>query len=543
MSRTFQPAPELATPVAHRRGRLRPRSGMLAGVVAAAVALVAFAAPDAGAAAAGAEPNAQSVGNFLDATLGGAPLDRVAKLAYARASAPGSASAQNPLDATVLDSVHLPLTGALQLPQLLGIRLGAVNQVAVAKKDGYSYGAAGAVRNSGGVSVGGDNAAFPADAKVELTASGLGGNAVALPGGGSADALGGITLTTGAVSALAQTPAGYGKPGTTAYQIAGLQLELGSPALGQLLGSALSTTTGVLRQVAGAAGAASSALAGCDLTSGAVPSRITLERGAVVIDPATARLTVSLARLLRVLGLDLSALPANTDVLSYLLGYLADPNGLAKGVQDAVDGLVDPLVAKYQQCATALNALGPLAAPLQTLLDTLVGGKKTLESAVSGLAGSLTGGAGANPLAPLAKLLDGLLDIGVNVQPNGPAGPKGAAFTDRLAATPKQGTAVVPGQTIVRALELTVAGSASRGGAVTLALANAAAGPGTATPAVAPPRGVDAATAGPAAAPTAVPAGLGAHGTPRAPLVLLVAGLVLAGTGLLSWRARGRRVL
>jgi len=40
-----------------------------------------------------------------------------------------------------------------------------------------------------------------------------------------------------------------------------------------------------------------------------------------------------------------------------------------------------------------------------------------------------------------------------------------------------------------------------------------------------------------------VPAGLGTHGTPVAPIVLLVAGLVLAAGGLVSWRVRGRRVL
>jgi len=230
-------------------------------------------------------------------------------------------------------------------------------------------------------------------------------------------------------------------------------------------------------------------------------------------------------------------------VLGYLLGYLADPNGLAKGIQGVVDGLVDPMVAKYQQCSGALNALGPLAAPLQTLLDTLIGGKKTLEDTASGLAAALTGAAGANPLAPIATLLDRLLDVGVNVQPNGPAGPKGAAFTDPLAATPKQGTAVVAGQTIVRALEVTVAAGAGGDGILTLALANAAAGPSAASPAAAPSHGVDAATAGPAAVPTAVPAGLGAHGTPAAPIALLLAGLVLAGAGLVSWRIRGRGVL
>ncbi|HEX3336034.1 MAG TPA: choice-of-anchor G family protein, partial [Jatrophihabitans sp.] len=168
--------------------------------------MTAVASSGGGAAGAATLPQAQSVGNFLDATLGGNTLDQVAALEYATAKSPGTQSVQNPLNATVLNAVTLPLTGTLQLPELLGINLGAVNQVAVAEASGHSYGASGAVNNSGGVSVGGNNAAFPADATIDLTANGIAGNSpIPIPGGtGSADALGGVQAKIGAVHALAQ---------------------------------------------------------------------------------------------------------------------------------------------------------------------------------------------------------------------------------------------------------------------------------------------------------------------------------------------------
>src|SRR5579875_2320538 len=265
-----------------------------AATTAAALTVAAIATAGGGSAgASGTLPQAQSVGNFLNATLGGSTLNSVAKLKYANAQAPGAQSVQNPLDATVLNALNLPLTGALQLPQLLGITLGAVNQVAVAHTDGSSYGGSGAVNNSGGVSVGGNNNAYPANATINLTASGIAGNSgVPLPGGSTADALGGITVNVGAVSALAQTPTGYGKAASTTYQIAGLNIQAKSPALGQLLGGVLSAVTGVLGKVASAAGAVTTKLTGCDLTSGTVPSTISLDNGAVVIDPANAGLTI-----------------------------------------------------------------------------------------------------------------------------------------------------------------------------------------------------------------------------------------------------------
>src|SRR3954470_11917601 len=134
------------------RGRWVP---LAAAATAATLTVAAVATAGGGAAGAATPPNAQSAGNFLDATLGGNPIDNIAKLAFARAQNPGNVTDQNPLDVTVLHALNLPLTGALQLPKLLGIDLGAANQTALAKSTGESRGSAGAVLNSGGVSVGG----------------------------------------------------------------------------------------------------------------------------------------------------------------------------------------------------------------------------------------------------------------------------------------------------------------------------------------------------------------------------------------------------
>jgi hypothetical protein len=120
-----------------------------------------------------------------------------------------------------------------------------------------------------------------------------------------------------------------------------------------------------------------------------------------------------------------------------------------------------------------------------------------------------------------------LVDIGINVQPNGPAG----TFTSQLKATPSQTTPVVPDQTIVRAIEINLVGDPL----ATVALANAAAGPSA--PAVAPP----VTTTPPGTAiPTGVPAGFQKpSGTPELPLVLLTVGIVLAAGGAVAWKLRG----
>lgn len=502
---------------------------LVAGLAVASVAVAGVSLVGGQGAGAVAAPQAQSVGRFLDGALGGNAIQQLADVADARATAPGTQSDQNPLDVTLLNALELPLTGALQLPSLAGINLGAANQVAVAHVDGFSYGASGAVNNSGGVSVGGDNAAYPANATIDLSAAALGGGTIPIPGGDTLAALGSVKASIGAVSALAQTAVG-GKPATTNYNIAGLTLEIGSPALGGLLtgvSGQLGSVSGLLQPVISLLGAALPQ--SCVLTAGSVPTSISLADGAVVITPATATIAVDVEALLQALGLDLNNLPPNTDLLAYVLQQL--PTILGTGLGNVISGLVTPLTSALSSCITAL---GPLSATLGQLLGTVTSSVSSLTSQLGSLLTTVTDG-----LGPITDALGNVIAIGVNVQPNGAAG----SFTSALKATPNQATPVIAGQTIVRAIEVKLFG----GQVASLALANAAAGPSTAAPASSTP--ASSTPAGPTSTvntniPTGVPAGqAGGTGSPVVPLVLLTVGLAMAAAGAVAWKVRGAHVL
>jgi hypothetical protein len=493
-------------------------------------------------------PAAQSAGNFLDATAGNQTLDSVVKLAFARAQAPGSTTVQNPLDVTALNAINLPLTGALQLPEILGINLGAAQQVASAKLDGESFGGAGAVSDSGGVSIGGAPATTPptGGATVNLTASGLSGNnPLPIPiGTGSADALGGVVAQVGAVSSLARTPK-YGpalptpnqwpsactQSSPTCYEIAGVKLQLGSPLLDGIftqLAAASTPLTTLLAQVSSALGGQFPA--SCSFNVGQVPGTITLDNGAVTIDSATATITVDVEALLKTLGADINNLPANTDLLAFALKNLGTI--LGTGLANVVNDIVNPLNTAFGTC---VNDLGPLGTTLGALLTQLQTAGDTLVTQLQDLSTSLSG-AGAGGLSQLTTVLSQLLAIGVNVQP-GVAKNTSYPFATALSALPKQGMTAppVPYQYVVRGLEIQLLSKA-----VVLALANSAAGPSS--PA-APSSSAAPTTVAATAVPTGVPAGEAAHGgSPVAPLVLLAAGLLLAAAGSFAWRIRGRHV-
>lgn len=553
-------------------GRLARKRWVPFAAAATAAVLTAGAIASAGGGAAGAAtlPQAQSVGNFLDATLGGSTLDGVAALKYATAKSPGTESVQNPLDVTALSAIHLPLTGALQFPKLVGADLGAVNQVAVAHHDGSSYGAAGAVSNSGGVSIGGDNNAFPDVASIDLCASALTGGVC---NSGPLDSLGELKLGLGAVSAVASTPKGYGKAGATKYDIASLNLSLGSPVLGGLLGTVTTTLGGVVSQLTTALSPILAILgaqfpASCTLVSGQLPTTINLPSDsdkAVSIDVATATITVHLDTLLDDgLHLPLNQLPPNTDLVKYLVSHLSDI--LTNGLGGIVTGLINTLQTTIGSC---VSALGPLAGLITDLFSALNGVVTTVTTTLGQVLKPIT-----DAIAPLLNVLTSIIDIGVNVQPNGPAG----TYTSPLAATPKQDTPVVAKQTIERAIEIDLlngagslpigslpignltanakqakvlgvkpaakkAAATDPGALISLALANAAAGPSAAPAATTPPATSTppGSTAPPTSVPTGVPAGMGTHhGTPALTWVLLLLGLTFAGGGVAAYRMRGR---
>jgi len=501
-----------------------------AATTAAVLTAAAIATAGGGTAGAATAPAAQSAGNFLDATIGGNPIDQIAELAFARAQNPGNVTDQNPLDVTVLDSINLPLTGALQLPELLGINLGAANQVALAKSNGESRGASGAVLNSGGVSVGGDGGASPADATIDLCASTLGEC-----GSGSRDPLGEVSLGVGAVSSIARTPE-FGPPFAdswldtctqsepTCYKIAGLDLNLSSPLLATVVGPLTDALTSLLGQL-------TSLLGGLLPASCTLTPDLTFDDGVITINAADGSIGVSVGALLEALGLNLNDLPPNTDLLAKVLDYLTSTDGLGKGVTAILDGLVGPLEAALDDCNPG-GLAGQLLTSLLSLIDT---GKTTIETAVSTLTSALGGADLSALVGPLTDVLSQLVGIGVNVQPQVSSGD----FDTNLDSLPKQGMTPppVPYEHTVRAIEIQLLGEAG----VTVALANSSAGPSN--PAVAPPTAATptpTTSVPPTAVPTGVPAGEGTHGgNPALPIVLLALGLMFAGGGVLAYRMRG----
>jgi hypothetical protein len=499
-----------------------------AAATAAALTVGAIASAGGGAAGAATLPQAQSAGNFLDATLGGNPIDQVAALKFARAVSPGTQSVQNPLDATVLSQINLPLTGALQFPKLAGADVGVLNQVAVAHQDGSSFGAAGAVSNSGGVSIGGTNTAAPDVASIDLCASALSGAAC---GSGAADALGELKLAIGAVSAVASTPKGYAKTGSTEYNIAGVNLDLTSPLLASVLQPITTTLTGLLGSLTGALGALLPAT--CTLTPD-----LNFVGGAIDIDGTTGSISVSVDKLLTALGLNLNTLPANTDLVNKIITYLTSADGLANAIGTLVNGLLAPIEAAIDNCVPA-----GLPAPVQTIVTGLITPVVSLlQSTIGGVLGALGGNDVSSLLSPLTDLLSSVVQIGVNVQPLVNSGD----FNSKLDNLPKQGMTppAVPYSTVVRAIEVNLLPSGGNDGLLTLALANAAAGPSTAptvvptTSAPAPPS----TSVPPTTVPTGVPAGMGTHGggTPVLTWILLMLGLTFAGGGVAAYRMRGR---
>jgi hypothetical protein len=543
------------TPKSQRAHGARSRTGrVIAGTLVAGITVAGLAVTGGQSAGAASLPQAQSVGRLVDGTLGGNPIQQVADVADARATAPGTQSVQNPLDVTLLGQLNLPLTGVIDLPTDPAIVAGAANQVAVAHLDGFSYGAAGAVSNSGGANVGGDSSSFPAFGTINLSGAAIPGlPSLPLPGVGNLSTLGSVTATIGAVSALAQTKSGGAVAPPPSYNIAGLTLDLSSPALGGVLktvGDAL-----VAPSLPGLPGLPAS----CSFST-QVLSPISLAGGAVTINPTSAKITVNLATLLAQLGLNINSLPANTDLLAYLLNYLADPAGLAAGLQSTISSIITPLQTKFTTCLTDFAAAfpPPLGGVVKSVSDLLAGGQSTVTGIVTTILTPLQNAAGTNPLKPLSDGLKQLIDIGINVE----SGPGIQAvqsnpdflFTSALAKTPNQATPVVANQTLIRALEINVlAGlpaapnlaaplAAGSSGLATIALANAAAGPSSQAPAT-PTTPPDTATVNPTNTniPTGVPAGYAKPaGSPDAPLVLLIVGLLMAGGATVAWKLRGR---
>lgn len=543
-----------------------------------------------GTAAAAATPNAQSVGRFVDGSVGGMPIQSLADLVDARAKAAPDTSSRNPLEAKLLGQLDVPLGSALQLPGGGALNLGVANQLAEARTTGYSYGAAGAVANTGGVDLTDKQGDYPSDATIDLSSDLIGKVAIpglptalpplptGTPGASSLAALGGVKATVGAVRALAQTKTG-GKVVTPQSSVANVKLTLGSPALGGVLAQLKgllnpSTLSGVLSGIPSVPGI--TLPTGCALTATA-PDNIYLDsngkkataaNSVVTIDVTNATISINVGALVtELLGKDISDLnTSNFDLIDFLVTNL--PKILSTGLANVVTGITDPLQAQFTACTGLINnipVLGPITTGLiAQLVAALNTGKTTLLGAISGLSDQFSTSA-AGPLGQLAGGLKNVVDIGLNVQSGPGIEPRDTKypFTTQLDATPDQATPVVKNQTLVRAIEidvLSLAGLPAAGGTLpglpslptagtpstgaVLALANAAAGPSSST-AVAPSSASPAPSNAVAndAIPTGVPAGAAGHtggGSPALPIVVVLIGLVLAGGGVTAYRFRGK---
>jgi hypothetical protein len=324
----------------------------------------------------------QATGRFLSGSAGGQSLDQLAALQPATAQNTGGPAvrSENPLTASALGgAVTVPLTGALQLPGGGVATFGAVNQVAQANPDGSSYGASGAVTNSGGISVGGATGGQQANATFNL--AGLGGSSVA-------NTFGNLRLSIGALAATATQAAGTNGAQVGRYQIGSLVLDLSSPALKSVYNT-LNTATQPL------AGSGLPALSG--FTS------FTSTDGAVSGSLATGALHVDLGKLV-----NLNALPPNTPLGHYLAVALGTdlPSAATAQLQAFTDQLASGI--NNQQVAT-------VRAALTTLFNATVG--PALSTAATQLSQSVG--------VPLADQLTALLNLIANVQQT-----SGGTFTE-----------------------------------------------------------------------------------------------------------------
>jgi hypothetical protein len=422
----------------------RARQGVALGVttVVSATAVVA----GSGVANAADKPVSQGTGVFLSGFALGKSLDDIVKLDSAAAANMGdkdTVSDINPLGVTLLNSLNVPL-GPVNLLKGNGLlTLGAVNQAAVAKKDGSAVAGSGAVSDSGAIAVGGKDGVPASTAKLDLGAllgSTLGTDLV----GGLAD----LDLSVGAISASADQAKGENGKQTGDYNIASLKLNLQSPLLANLLGGldltggqsqldGLSTTLNGLNLnsllsglLGGLLGTPSVAVANVPVLSDIVADQdLTVGDGAVTVNLSNGKITVDVEALLKKLGLDLNNLPPNTELVRLILNALTDHitdlvkdvvKGLADDITDAVadiniTGSAIPLIPGPAQ---ALPTAGLLAA-LQPTLDTVLG---TVLDPVSDLLGQV----GSTLLDPLFDALESVLSIRVNVQNKA-----GGAFTER----------------------------------------------------------------------------------------------------------------
>jgi len=313
-------------------------------------------------------------GQFLSGSLAGMSLDQVVAFAAAEARNNGSQSLQtsdDPLSATVLQSVTVESPDGVQADLGQFLDAGAVNQYAEADRNGVSLGASGAIGDDGAVGVGNTASGPAGDLDVDLDT---------LLDGRYDSILTDLRLSLDAVSAQARANLAVASGD---YRIEGATLTFTSPAIADLTGkvaSSLGVVDGQLLDLSSDDGAIALAVgrvldpvlsavgssANVDVTissdlDAAVQSLLTSAygNGAVHFNLQTGEVTVDLEALL---GGDLNNLDPGTELLSAdVLGPVLD--GITRTVSTLADQIVDRVRAALHDATVEVHADLDLLSP------------------------------------------------------------------------------------------------------------------------------------------------------------------------------------
>ncbi len=381
---------------------------------------------------------AQAEGRYVSGLVGATDLTTLPQATSALALVPGTPGPVSvPVSAGDLDTV----------PGLAGVvTTGVANQVAGASASGASWSAAGAVDDAGVIDLGGD---APAPVSLDLTPY-----LSDVPAVGAA--LSGLEVSLAGVAATATQAAGADGATSGTYAVDGGAITLTSPVLAGLpsaVADAVAPVQSALDGLAGPTGGLATALAGIPVvsqvttaltgspsTTATVTSNLTSvvtpllaprtsPDGLVSLDPATGEVTVDLAALTGVDGLN--GLPVDTEVLT--------PSVLDT-VEDALTAMVGDLVDDVQSAVESAIAAAPVS--LASVQGTLSGLLATgLYVTTTGTLGQVL--AGTASTTAVLKLLGASLPLPKATLLTALAAPVTSALTD--GALPDLATDLVTG--------------------------------------------------------------------------------------------------
>ncbi|PZF53890.1 hypothetical protein DEJ23_14060 [Curtobacterium sp. MCSS17_008] len=396
-------------------------SGRTRGIAVVTAALLGVGGSVLAAAPAMAAPAASvGQGRFISGSALGINLDDILTVTPADARNTGGATVTDvhPLDATALNSVSVDLGNGLNLLGDNGmLTLGAVNQYAAANPDGSSAAASGAVTNTGGIGVGGQDGVPQANASLAL--SGLIGEDLA-------GALADVNLEVGAVSATAVQAAGPGGAQSGDYGVEDLNLTLTSPALGDTVTDLRGTLAGLQPTVNNLQTLLRSVLGQLVQVSG-IPNltavldsatNVTSADGSITANLQTGAITIDVAAVLASQGLNLNDLPPNTDLLPYITNALTTQ--LLPAITSALQGVVTELTTSLRGLTvTLLGVPLPVGQILPVVNPVLAQVVAPINNVISGL--------GTTVVTPLADALTDIVSLQGNVQETS----AGGVFTQR----------------------------------------------------------------------------------------------------------------